>query len=205
MIELVIEERRRSIGPFEVGRVLPFAKRRMVGPFIFLDHMGPMELPKGVSRDTDVRPHPHIGLATVTYLFAGEITHRDSTGVEQAIRPGEINWMIAGQGITHSERFERARREVRPLHAIRSWTALPKTDEEAEPAFVHYESADMSVHRDGEVWRACPPATLSACVQRSGRTRHSSTRTLHSNPTRASPSLPILHYKDHEVHRTRAG
>ena len=87
MIELLIEERRRSIGAFEVGRVLPFAKRRMVGPFIFLDHMGPMELPKGVSRDTDVRPHPHIGLATVTYLFAGEVTHRDSTGVEQAIRP----------------------------------------------------------------------------------------------------------------------
>ena len=117
MIELVIEERRRSIGPFEVGRVLPFAKRRMVGPFIFLDHMGPMELPKGVSRDTDVRPHPHIGLTTVTYLFAGEITHRDSTGVEQAIRPEEMNWMIAGRGITHSERFERARREGGPLHA----------------------------------------------------------------------------------------
>jgi len=83
MIELVIEERPRSIGPFEVGRVLPFAKRRMVGPFIFLDHMGPAELPKGVSRDTDVRPHPHIGLSTVTYLFAGEITHRDSTGVSR--------------------------------------------------------------------------------------------------------------------------
>src|SRR5258706_63911 len=111
MIELVIEERRRSIGPFEVGRVLPFAKRRMVGPFIFLDHMGPMELPKGVSRDTDVRPHPHIGLSTVTYLFAGEITHRDSTGIEQAIRPGEMNWMIAGRGITQSARLERARRE----------------------------------------------------------------------------------------------
>ena len=151
MIELVIEERRRSIGPFEVGRVLPFAKRRMVGPFIFLDHMGPVELPKGVSRDTDVRPHPHIGLATVTYLFAGEITHRDSTGVEQAIRPEEMNWMIAGRGITHSERFERARREGGPLHAIQSWVALPESDEEAEPAFAHYESADLPVHRDGGV------------------------------------------------------
>jgi redox-sensitive bicupin YhaK (pirin superfamily) len=87
MIELVIEERRRSIGAFEVGRVLPFAKRCMVGPFIFMDHMGPVGLPKGVSREADVRPHPHIGLATATYLFAGEITHRDSIGIEQAIRP----------------------------------------------------------------------------------------------------------------------
>jgi hypothetical protein len=152
MIELVIEERRRSIGAFEVGRILPFAKRRMVGPFIFLDHMGPVELPKGVSRDTDVRPHPHIGLATVTYLFAGEITHRDSIGVEQAIRPGEINWMIAGRGITHSERFERARRDGAPLHAVQSWVALPESDEETEPAFAHHDSADLPVHRESGVW-----------------------------------------------------
>jgi len=152
VIELVIEERRRSIGPFEVGRVLPFAKRRMVGPFIFLDHMGPMELPKGVSRDTDVRPHPHIGLSTVTYLFAGEITHRDSIGVEQAIRPEEMNWMIAGRGVTHSERFERARREGGPCHGIQAWVALPERDEEAEPAFAHHEGADLPVHRDGGVW-----------------------------------------------------
>jgi len=152
VIELVIEERRRSIGPFEVGRVLPFAKRRMVGPFIFLDHMGPAELPKGVSRDTAVRPHPHIGLSTVTYLFAGEITHRDSTGVEQAIRPGEMNWMIAGRGITHSERFERARREGGPLHGVQAWVALPESDEEAEPAFAHHESADLPVHRDPGIW-----------------------------------------------------
>src|SRR5258708_37225943 len=99
MIELVIEERRRSIGAFEVGRGLPFAKRRMVGPFIFLDHMGPVELPKGVSRDTDVRPHPHIGLATVTYLFAGEVPHRGSTGVDQAIRPAEVNVTASGRGL----------------------------------------------------------------------------------------------------------
>src|SRR5258706_11744433 len=152
MIELVIEERRRSIGPFDVARVLAFAKRRMVGPFIFLDHMGPMELPKGVSRDTDVRPHPHIGLSTVTYLFAGEITHRDSIGVEQAIRPGEMNWMIAGRGVTHSERFEPARREGGPCHGIQAWVALPESDEEAEPAFAHHEGADLPVHRDGGVW-----------------------------------------------------
>ena len=102
MIELVIEQRRRSLGGFEVGRVLPQARRRMVGPFVFLDHMGPVDLPKGLSRDVDVRPHPHVGLSTVTYLFAGEIMHRDSLGSEQAIRPGEVNWMTAGRGITHS-------------------------------------------------------------------------------------------------------
>jgi redox-sensitive bicupin YhaK (pirin superfamily) len=87
MIELVIDQRRRNIGSFEVGRVLPFAKQRMVGPFIFFDHMGPVDLPRGLPREADVLPHPHIGLSTVTYLFAGEITHRDSTGVEQSCRP----------------------------------------------------------------------------------------------------------------------
>src|SRR5882757_2475423 len=98
MIEVVIDQRRRSIGSFEVGRVLPSADRHMVGPFIFFDHIGPVDLPKGLPRDADVRPHPHIGLSTVTYLFAGEIMHRDSTGIEQAISPGEINWMTAGSG-----------------------------------------------------------------------------------------------------------
>jgi redox-sensitive bicupin YhaK (pirin superfamily) len=105
MIEMVIPQRRRSIGGFEVGRVLPAAGRRMVGPFIFFDHMGPLDMAAGVSREVDVRPHPHIGLSTVTYLFSGEIMHRDSVGAEQAIRPGEVNWMVAGRGITHSERF----------------------------------------------------------------------------------------------------
>jgi redox-sensitive bicupin YhaK (pirin superfamily) len=122
MIELMIDQRRRDLGGFEVGRVLPFAERRMVGPFIFFDHMGPVDLPKGLTREADVRPHPHIGLSTVTYIFAGEIMHRDSTGVEQAIRPGEMNWMIAGHGITHSERFERARRRMvrrKPLPGLR--------------------------------------------------------------------------------------
>ena len=152
MIELVIDQRWRDIGSFEVGRVLPFAKRRMVGPFIFLDHMGPVDLPKGLAREADVRPHPHIGLATVTYLFAGEIMHRDSTGVEQAIRPGEMNWMIAGGGITHSERFEQARREGGAMHAIQSWVALPNGEEEAAPAFAHHEGADLPVHHDGGVW-----------------------------------------------------
>ena len=132
--------------------MLPFARRRMVGPFIFFDHMGPIELPRGLSRDADVRPHPHIGLCTVTYVFAGEIVHRDSTGVEQLIRPGEVNWMIAGRGITHSERFERARREGGPMHAIQSWVALPDGEEEIAPAFAHHEGPDLPEHRDGGVW-----------------------------------------------------
>lgn len=152
MIELVIDQRRRSIGSFEVGRVLPFARRRMVGPFIFFDHLGPVELPKGLSREADVRPHPHIGLCTVTYPFAGEIVHRDSIGVEQLIRPGEVNWMTAGSGITHSERFERARREGGPMHAIQSWVALPEGEEEIAPAFAHHEGDALPVHRDGGVW-----------------------------------------------------
>jgi redox-sensitive bicupin YhaK (pirin superfamily) len=152
MVELIINQRRRSIGSFEVGRVLPFTRRRMVGPFIFFDHMGPVDLPKGLARSADVLPHPHIGLSTVTYLFAGEIMHRDSTGVEQAIRPRGMNWMIAGSGITHSERFEQARREGGPIHAIQSWVALPNGEEETAPAFAHHEGDDLPVHRDGGVW-----------------------------------------------------
>jgi redox-sensitive bicupin YhaK (pirin superfamily) len=152
MLELLIDHRPRNIGAFEVGRVLPYARHRMVGPFIFFDHMGPVDLPKGLAREADVRPHPHIGLSTVTYLFAGEIMHRDSTGVEQAIRPGEMNWMIAGRGITHSERFERARREGGPMHAIQSWVALPDGDEETAPGFAHHEGGDLPIHNDGGLW-----------------------------------------------------
>jgi len=152
VIELLLNQRPRRIGSFEVGRVLPAAKRRMIGPFIFFDHMGPVDLPRGLPRNADVLPHPHIGLSTVTYLFAGEIVHRDSVGMEQAIRPGEMNWMIAGSGITHSERFERARREGGPIHAIQSWVALPNGQEEAAPAFAHHEGNDLPVHRDGGVW-----------------------------------------------------
>src|SRR5690606_14499525 len=130
--ELVIPQRRRCLGGVEVGRVLPFAKRRMVGPFVFFDHMGPVDFPPGIPREVDVRPHPHIGLATVTYLFDGEIMHRDSVGSEQAIVPGEVNWMTAGRGITHSERFERARREGGHMDGIQAWVALPVEDEECE-------------------------------------------------------------------------
>src|ERR671910_178927 len=137
-IELVIDARRRDLGGFEVGRVLPWTKRRMVGPFIFFDHIGPVDFPRGIPRNVDVRPHPHIGLSTVTYLFEGEIMHRDSVGSEQPIRPGEVNWMTAGRGITHSERFERARREGDRMHGIQAWVALPEEDEESEPAFSHH-------------------------------------------------------------------
>ena len=109
----------------------------MVGPFVFFDHMGPMDLAAGVDRTVDVRPHPHIGLSTVTYLFAGEMMHRDSVGSEQPVRPREVNWMTAGRGITHSERFERARAEGDHLHGIQAWVALPEADEECDPSFTH--------------------------------------------------------------------
>ncbi|MBI1209849.1 MAG: hypothetical protein GC190_00155 [Alphaproteobacteria bacterium] len=152
MLELVIDQRRRDLGGFEVGRVLPFAQRRMVGPFIFFDHMGPVDFPRGLPKSVDVRPHPHIGLSTVTYLFDGEIMHRDSVGSEQTIRPGEVNWMIAGRGITHSERFEKARAEGGAMHGIQSWVALPTEMEEIAPAFAHHGQADLPQHREGGVW-----------------------------------------------------
>jgi redox-sensitive bicupin YhaK (pirin superfamily) len=151
MIELVIEQRRKDLGGFEVGRVLPFAKRRMVGPFVFFDHMGPVDMPAGISRHVDVRPHPHIGLATVTYLFSGEIMHRDSVGSEAAIHPGEVNWMTAGRGITHSERFERARATGDHLHGIQAWVALPDAHEETAPAFSHHEGAGLPSWSGGGV------------------------------------------------------
>ncbi len=151
MIELMIPQRRRDLGGFEVGRVLPFAKRRMVGPFIFFDHMGPIEFQPGIPRTVDVRPHPHIGLATITYLFQGEIMHRDSVASEQAILPGEVNWMTAGRGITHSERFERARREGGPLDGIQAWVALPNGSEETDPSFTHYGSEQLPAFNEGGV------------------------------------------------------
>ena len=149
MIEMIIEQRRRSLGGgMEVGRVLPFARRRMVGPFIFFDHMGPLDLAPGVDRSVDVRPHPHIGLSTVTYLFAGEMMHRDSVGSIQAVRPQEVNWMTAGSGITHSERFERARAVGDRLHGIQAWVALPAADEETAPSFSHHEGDDLPQWHD---------------------------------------------------------
>ena len=118
MIEMVIDARRKDLGGFEVGRILPFHARRMVGPFIFLDQMGPAEFVPG-SEAINVRPHPHIGLSTLTYLFEGEIVHRDNTGATQIIRPGEVNWMTAGKGIVHSERTTPTKRsEGGPMHVL---------------------------------------------------------------------------------------
>jgi redox-sensitive bicupin YhaK (pirin superfamily) len=154
MLELVIDQRRRDLGGFEVGRVLPFQQRRMVGPFIFFDHIGPTDFPPGIPKTFDVRPHPHIGLSTVTYLFDGEIMHRDSVGSEEAIHPGEVNWMTAGRGITHSERFERARAKGDRLHGLQSWVALPREFEEIEPEFIHYGREDLpSVDEPGVFMR----------------------------------------------------
>ncbi len=152
MIDLVIEQRRRDLGGFEVGRVLPVARRRMVGPFIFFDHMGPVDFAPGLPRSVDIRPHPHIGLSTLTYLFDGEIVHRDSVGSEQRIRPGEVNWMTAGRGITHSERFERARAEGDRVHGIQAWVALPREAEETEPAFSHHGASDLPTYEAGGLW-----------------------------------------------------
>jgi len=145
MIELLIQQRSRDLGAFEVGRVLPFAKRRMVGPYIFFDRMGPKQIRPGFPREADVRPHPHIGLSTITYLFDGEIMHRDSVGSEQAVRPGEVNWMTAGRGITHSERFEELRDHGGPLDGIQAWVALPDEREETDPGFWHYPADALPV------------------------------------------------------------
>ena len=147
----VIDQRRRDLGGFEVGRVLPYTRRHMVGPFIFFDHIGPKHFAPGIPQSIDVRPHPHIGLATVTYLFAGEIMHRDSLAYQQPIQPDEVNWMVAGRGITHSERFEKARAEGGALHGIQAWVALPNEHEETEPSFAHYGADALPVHEDAGV------------------------------------------------------
>jgi len=152
MLDIVINPRKKSLGGFDVNRLLPFAERRMVGPFIFFDHFGPVTFPPGIPRDVDVRPHPHIGLSTVSYLFDGEIMHRDSVGSEQPIRPGEVNWMTAGRGITHSERFERARAEGGAMHGIQAWVALPVEDEETDPAFAHHGEKDLPTYEGGGLW-----------------------------------------------------
>jgi redox-sensitive bicupin YhaK (pirin superfamily) len=141
-IELVVAPRPRDIGGFEVRRLLPVAQRRAVGPFVFFDQIGPATL--AAEHGVDVRPHPHIGLATVTYLFAGEILHRDTLGSVQVIRPGDVNWMTAGSGIAHSERTPpESRKTGGPLFGIQSWVALPKPHEEADPAFFHHPAATL--------------------------------------------------------------
>lgn len=146
-VETLVVPRSRDLGGLEVRRVLPSRERRMVGPFIFFDQMGPAEFSSG--RALDVRPHPHIGLATVTYLFEGLIVHRDSLGSEQVIRPGDVNWMTAGRGIVHSERSdELTRMRGGRLFGIQSWVALPEDREEADPAFFHAARNDLPVIED---------------------------------------------------------
>lgn len=149
MIEMVINARRKDLGGFEVGRVLPFHRRRMVGPFIFLDQMGPAEFAPGAEA-INVRPHPHIGLSTLTYLFEGEIMHRDNTGATQAIRPGEVNWMTAGKGVVHSERTDPLKRSRGgPMHGMQAWIALPLEAEEADPSFHHHPEEDQPSYENG--------------------------------------------------------
>jgi redox-sensitive bicupin YhaK (pirin superfamily) len=154
MLDLVIEARKASIAQgLDVRRILPFRLRRMLGPFIFMDHAGPVDLPVDATNNMDVLPHPHIGLSTVSYLFGGQVTHRDSTGVQQIIRPGEVNWMTAGSGIAHSERFEDpAALAGGSLEMIQTWVALPEKDEEASPSFNNYSAGKLPIFSDTGVW-----------------------------------------------------
>jgi redox-sensitive bicupin YhaK (pirin superfamily) len=139
----VIGSRQRDLGGFVVRRVLPAASRQMVGPFIFFDHLGPTQFAPGYG--IDVRPHPHIALATVTYLFSGSLQHRDSLGTVQEIRPGDVNWMSAGHGIAHSERTPpAARASGERVHGIQSWVALPDGHEDGEPTFEHYPASTIA-------------------------------------------------------------
>jgi redox-sensitive bicupin YhaK (pirin superfamily) len=141
-VETIIKARPRNIDGFTVARVLPAPNRRHVGPFLFFDHMGPVDIPPG--KALDVRPHPHINLATVTYLLEGEIEHRDSLGTSETIRPGAINWMTAGRGIVHSERTPQAlRHKGSRLHGLQLWVALPREFEEVEPSFRHYDATEL--------------------------------------------------------------
>ena len=136
-VEMIISGRKKDLGGFTVARVLPYARRRRVGPFVFFDEMGPAVFAPG--QGVDVRPHPHIGLATVTYLFDGEMDHADTLGVQQTILPGAVNLMTAGRGISHSERTgPEARAKGHKLHGVQVWIALPADDEEMEPAFAHH-------------------------------------------------------------------
>ena len=140
-VELVIAAQKKDLGEFSVRRVLPAPERRMVGSFIFFDHIGPAEFPPG--KGIQVRPHPHIGIATVTYLFEGEIMHRDSLGFARAIQCGAVNLMTTGSGMVHSERAGDDLNETSRLHGIQSWMALPDGEEECAPAFEHYPAADI--------------------------------------------------------------
>lgn len=152
-INLIIEERPQDLGNFMVGRLLPFRSKRMVGPFIFIDHMGPVSLSE--NENFDVPPHPHIGLSTLTYLFDGSIMHKDSLGTEMEIKPGQVNWMTAGKGIVHSERTpDYLRNQSKSMHGLQIWVALPKELEQMEPEFFHIEEKNLpSWETDGVAYK----------------------------------------------------
>lgn len=149
-IDLIIEERPADIGDFLVGRLLPFRKKRHVGPFVFIDHMGPAEMSE--NENLDVPPHPHIGLSTLTFLFEGNIVHRDSLGTEMEIKPGAVNWMTAGKGIVHSERTpDRIRKQKKKVHGLQIWVALPLNLEDMEPQFSHTEAKDIPSWKEDDL------------------------------------------------------
>lgn len=149
-VSLIVEERAAHIGSFLVGRLLPFKQKRTVGPFCFIDHMGPAHL--STDENLDVAPHPHIGLSTLTYLFEGTITHRDSLGTVMDIQPGAVNWMTAGNGVVHSERTpEYLRSQEKSLHGLQIWIALPKELEECAPSFQHVETKNIPSWTENEV------------------------------------------------------
>jgi redox-sensitive bicupin YhaK (pirin superfamily) len=183
-IETLIIPRSRDIGGFEVRRALPAPQRQMVGPFIFFDQAGPAELLTG--QGIDVRPHPHTGLGTVTYLFRGDFHHRDSTGADQVVRPGELNWMVAGRGVSHSERTSAAARSgPNSLFGIQTWVALPESHEDTAPSFEHHARPALPVLEDkgvslrlilGNAYGQAAPATMFsetfyADVQLAGESR----------------------------------
>lgn len=154
MPEIIIDARTAALSTgLNVRRILPFKRKRMVGPFIFLDHAGPIGMPAKDLSKMDVLPHPHIGLSTVTYLLDGQVTHRDSLGVEQVIRPGEVNWMTAGKGIAHSERFENPDLIIQSqVEMLQTWVALPEEDEEIDPTFANFSPEELPIFTDKGIW-----------------------------------------------------
>lgn len=154
MPQLIIDARTAALSTgLSVKRILPYRNKRMVGPFIFLDHAGPVGVPAANLSAMDVLPHPHIGLSTVTYLLDGQVTHRDSLGVKQIIRPGEVNWMTAGKGISHSERFENPDLLAKThLEMLQTWVALPEKDEETDPSFINFSPDELPEFNDTGIW-----------------------------------------------------
>ena len=154
MLDIVIDARNAALSTgLNVRRILPFRLRRMVGPFIFMDHAGPVDKQIEMNSSMDVLPHPHIGLSTVSYLFGGQVTHRDSLGVQQIIKPGEVNWMTAGSGIAHSERFEEPGALAGgELEMIQTWVALPENNEEDAPSFTNYKPDKLPIFTDTGIW-----------------------------------------------------